>query len=116
MLFPNGGWGLSNELEMLYLTDFGLILGVQYTIVHAFYPDSAFLSGEPTDNPNTPVHRVGPLAVYTFFDHPGARFNSPSLFIILQWYARHRYRTGEDTHAALPRIVFGFAFEGDLFP
>jgi hypothetical protein len=117
MLFPDGGWGLKNELELLYVSTFDLILGVQYAILHAFYPDSIYPVGEPTENINTPIHLFGPLAVYTFFDRPGsARLDSISAFAIVQWYAKHRYRTGDDTPAALPLIIFGAAARGDFLP
>lgn len=117
VLFPDGGWVLRNELDLICFTGWGgLLLGARYTVIHALYPESVFFPGEPTDNPNSPIHRVGPMAVYTFFDRPGARFNTPSLILILQWHAKHRYRTGADVSAALPQIIVGFAFSGDLAP
>ncbi len=108
---------MTNDLEVLYVTDFDLIVGLQYSVVKALYPEDSFRPGEPTDDPNSPVHRLGPMVVYSVIKGAGgARLNSLDLFLSVQWYAAHRYRTGADVHAALPRIALGVALGGDCVP
>ncbi|MCA9689158.1 MAG: hypothetical protein KC636_06075 [Myxococcales bacterium] len=115
-LMPNGGWAVTNDLDVLYLFDFGLTLGARYTLTDAFYRDSDFPEGEPRVDPNGVTHRVGPAIIYTFYNRPDRRFNQPSLVILAQWWAAHRYRTGVDVTPAIPYFVLGFTFQGDLLP
>ena len=78
-----------------------------------------------------------PLLAYSFYDRPGTRFNKPTILLIAQWHLLQPWRTGKDvTQAdrpairdplatesaitrgvtqALPTIVIGFAFNGDLW-
>jgi hypothetical protein len=72
--------------------------------------------GEPVSQPNGPTHRIGPAVLHTFYDKPERRFNRPTLIVLIQWWARHRWRTGVDVHPAVPYLVVGFLFEGDLLP
>jgi hypothetical protein len=113
---PDEAWTLTNDLDALYLFDFGLKLGARYTLTHAFYKPKHFRMGEPVSQPNGPTHRVGPAVLYTFWDKPERRFNRPTLILLVQWWARHRWRTGVDVHPAVPYLVLGFLFEGDLLP
>ena len=113
---PDEAWTLTNDLDALYLFDFGLKLGARYTLTHAFYKPKHFRLGEPVSQPNGPTHRVGPAVLYTFYDKPERRFNRPTLILLVQWWARHRWRTGVDVHPAVPYLVLGFLFEGDLLP
>ena len=55
------------------------------------------------------------MLAYTFFDDPDATFNRPTALLIANWWLAHRYRTGEENSAALPYIVLGFRFEGELY-
>ena len=134
------GWHLTNDTDLLYLSDFGLTAGIRNSVVKAFYPDDVFLPGESTDDPNGPTVRMGPLIAYTFFDRPeqNKRFNKPTLLIMSQWWIKHRYRTGAakdygesisfnpegekepvgnlgDSLPAMPWFVLGFNFQGELF-
>ena len=113
---PDEAWTLTNDLDLIYLFDFGLKLGARYTLTHAFYQKKHFRRGEPATQPNGPTHRVGPAVLHTFYDKPERRFNKPTIVFLLQWWARHRWRTGADVHPGVPYIVLGFLFEGDLFP
>jgi hypothetical protein len=36
------------------------------------------------------------------------------VFVLAQWYALHRYRTGEAVSGAIPLLGIGFTLEGDL--
>lgn len=117
ILEPNRGWVLNNDADLLYLFDFGLKLGARYTLTHAFYREEHFDMGEPVvRGANSPMHRVGPAALYTFYDKPERRFNKPTLVLLMQWWARHRWRTGVDVNAAVPYLVLAFVFEGRLLP
>ena len=73
-------------------------------------------ANEPISQPNGPTHRVGPALLYTIFDRPDLRFNKPTLILLMQWWAKSRYRTGQDVSAGIPYFVLGFRFEGDLLP
>jgi hypothetical protein len=116
ILLPNRGWTMTNDLDVLYVFDFGLTLGARHTVTHAFYLPRHFEPAEPVSKPNSPTHRVGPAILYTFFDRPHQRFNKPTLIVLMQWWAAHRFRTGADVTPAIPYLVVGFRFEGDLFP
>lgn len=113
---PNKGWAMTNDLDVLYLFDFGLTLGARYTLTEAFYQARHFQPAEPESRPNGPTHRVGPALLYTFFNRPHQRFNKPTLIVLTQWWAAHRFRTGQDVSVAVPYLVVGFRFEGDLLP
>ena len=134
------GWHMTNDSDVLYLSDSGLTAGIRTTVTKAFYPDDVFLDGESTKDPNGPTVRMGPLIAYTFYDKPEQkkRFNKPSVLLITQWWVKHRYRTGAaadfgesisddsdgnkvavgslgDSIPAMPWFVLGFAFQGELF-
>lgn len=110
VLVPNAGFVLTNDADLLILTEVNLKLGVRYTYTEALYR-SEHLAG--ARNQNTPHHRFGPALLYTFFeDPPGTAWNKPTLVLLAQWWLRHRYRTTEKP--ALPYLVLGFVQEGDF--
>ena len=126
ILHPDRGWVTTNDADIIYLFDFGLRLGARYTLTHAFYRDSMYPEGEDTTNRNSPTHRVGPAILYSPPKwHIKAskrtklsrkRWYNPTAILLVQWWAQHRWRTGEDVHPAVPYVVLGFSFEGDFFP
>lgn len=107
LVLPDGGWAILNDL------DFGAMLkkatfGVRYS-----YADALHGTGGPGD---LPMHRVGPLFAWTFHDRPsGARFDKPTILVLLQWYPQHPYRSGQEQSAAAPLAAVAFSFEGDLW-
>jgi len=117
-LFPNGGWALGSDTDLIYLFDSGFKLALRYTYNHAFYRgvhDRGDGSTESPVNINTPTHRLGPAVLYTFFKDPeGALYNEPTLAILAQWWIRHRYRTGADSHAAVPFMLAVLLQRGDF--
>jgi hypothetical protein len=116
VLVPNEGWFLSNDTDLLYVTDFGLVAGARHTVTHAFYGDRHFAPGEADLDLNPTMHRVGPFLAYTFSKDPaGTFFGNPTVLLIANWWLSHRYRTGEDVSVGLPYIVAGFMFTGDLW-
>jgi hypothetical protein len=115
MVVPDGGYSLTNDTDVLYVTEFGLAAGARLSTANAFYRDSDYLDGEPIENPNTPYVRLGPAVAYTFFDKQGAGFNKPTVLLLSQWWLEHRYRAGQDISQALPCITLAFRFEGELW-
>jgi len=126
ILHPDRGWVTTNDADIIYLFDFGLRVGARYTLTHAFYRDSMYPAGEDTTNRNSPTHRVGPAILYSPPKwHIKAakrtklsrkRWMNPTAILLVQWWAQHRWRTGEDVHPGVPYLVLGFSFEGDFFP
>lgn len=108
-LAPDGGWMFLNDLDLLYVQG-KLRLGARHT-----FSDTLDGRGGETDG-GLAHHRLGPLLAWQFADHaPGARFNQPTLFVVVQPWLQHPYRTGEEQPAALPLIAAGFAFNGDYW-
>ncbi len=116
IMMPNRGWAIINETDLVYLFDFGLAVLARHSLTHAFYRRGDFLQGEAVSQPNGPTSRLGPAFSFTIFDRPGVRFNRPTVFLLSQWWLRHRYRTGLERNAGLPYLAVGFSFEGDLVP
>jgi hypothetical protein len=113
---PNGGWTLVNDADVLWQGLEGrLLAGARYTFTNPFYDERHFEPGGPQSADNA-MHRVGPFLGYTFSSQDGARFNTPTAFLLVQWWLKHRFRTGADTPQALPLIGVGFQFTGDFIP
>ena len=113
LLMPDEGWVVTNELDGLYVTDFGLIVGARWTYSKPFYQSRhRGIGGE--DGPSNDIHRVGPLIAYQFSQNLGGKFEQPTLLLLAQWHAVHRWRTGEDVSTAVPYVGLGFQFRGDL--
>ena len=107
MLLAEQGWAFSNDLDVLYISPVGLIAGVRYSMVKAFYSNAA-------SDPNGPSHRLGPSLSYVVFQNPGAAFDSATIFVLVNWWLKHRFRTGEDVAGAVPFLSVGFSFTGEL--
>lgn len=107
IVLEDGGWAILNDLDV------GAIIKKSAFGVRYSYADSLLGTGGPGD---LPMHRVGPLFAYTFKDKPsGARFNKPTLLVLLQWYPQHPYRAGQRQSAGIPYAALAFQFEGDLW-
>ncbi|HET6584007.1 MAG TPA: hypothetical protein VFG69_11175 [Nannocystaceae bacterium] len=115
IMAPNNGWTMTNDTDLVYLFEVPVSLVLRHTLTTAFYRQRDFLPGEPVSQPNGPTSRLGPAVAWTIFDYPGARFNRPTVFLLAQWWLRHRWRTGAQVHAAVPYAVVGFSFEGDIW-
>lgn len=105
IMMPETGFGLTNDADVLYISPFGFIVGLRYTITKAFYGVS---------DPNGPTHRFGPSLSYVVFQNPGAAFDSATVFVLLNWWLKHRYRTGEDVNGAFPFLSVGFSITGEI--
>jgi hypothetical protein len=115
-LVPSNGWVITNDLDLVWISKYKFVLGARYSVVHPLYEARHYREGEGRIDNLNGHQRVGPLFAYTFFDHPYARFNKPSLIVIANWYVEHRWRTGADVSQAIPYFVLGFAFTSDLIP
>ena len=97
----------------------GLTIGVRYTTLHAMYSATAYQPGDiPMDgappNYNTPTHRIGPLIAFSLWEARHRRINGPTVFVLAQWWLDHRYRAGQQVNQAIPYLVIGLSFRGDL--
>ena len=119
ILAPNRGWMMTNDADVMWQSDLGpkneqLTLGLRHTWTQAFYGPEHFESGVAQADPNTPMHRLGPLLAYTFFQENRRWFNAPTIFVALQWWLSHRFRLGADSPQAVPLIAVGFSMNGDI--
>lgn len=114
-LVPNGGWFMNNDDDALYVTSFGLSAGARWTANYAFYRARDYAPGEDSSqNPNTPMHRVGPVIAYSFWKDRGGAFDNPTVLFIANWWLEHRWRTGADVGQGVPYLAVGFQFTGEL--
>ncbi len=123
-LVPARGWVLANDLDVSWVSKFGLTVGVRYSVVQPFYSGNDLFPGEYVDFVSNGIHRLGPMLSYTFYDRPFTRFNRPTLLLISGFFLSHRYRTGAAPAAiipgvfvqnpAMPSLVLGFSFQSDL--
>lgn len=119
ILAPGNGWLVSNDLDVWYYPDGGhFIAGLRHSLVKALYanPIAAAASrdgSDPGTRDSTIIQRAGPVLGYTFFDHPGARFNAPTVLLIANWWLQHPYRTSWK-YEAMPFIGLAFTFRGEL--
>jgi hypothetical protein len=123
-LVPGNGWVVTNDLDVLFVTKFRLMVGARYSIVKPIYEaDDYRFSVDRSAEDNT-VQRLGPLLYYTFFDRGYTGFNKPTLLLVVNWYVDHRYRRGQAPaqilpavfvqHPAMPYIILGFSFQSDF--
>ena len=117
ILAPARGWFLGNDTDVLYINDkIRLTAGVRGTYFHIFYPDSVYEPGDAPNIDNRNDHaRIGPVLAYSFKDRPKKRFLKPTLFLVVQWWVKHRYRAGQEINQGLPLMVLGFSFNGELW-
>ena len=117
VLAPSRGWLLGNDSDLLYInTKIRLTAGVRGTYFHNFYQDSVWEATDTErDDRINDTARVGPVIAYSFKDRPKKRFMKPTLYLVAQWWVKHRYRTGQQVNQGLPMIVIGFSFTGDLW-
>lgn len=114
-LAADESWAVSNDLSLMALIpNLGrgtLLAGARWTHTQAFFPDD--VRGADTRSAIA-QDRVGPFLGFRVFTDDQARFNAPTVFALFQWYGRHPYRTGQDVSQALPYMLVGFSFQGDL--
>jgi hypothetical protein len=111
-LVPARGWLVGNELDLLFVQHVGaatVCLGVRDVLTVPLYGGAG---GSDND-----VHRLGPLASYTFFDRgpEGGGFDRPTLSLTAEWYLQHRFRTGAEVSQGRPYVLLAFSFQSVLF-
>ncbi len=111
VLMPNKGFTLTGDVDVL-ATLTNLLVGVRYTLAVPFYGPQHLDPAQPP--PGNAHMRVGPAVGWKFFERDGAGFNAPTVILLVQWWLMHRYRTGADTHAAIPCVTLAFTFTGDF--
>jgi hypothetical protein len=118
VLAPNQGWTFTNDLDVLYQgLENRLIAGARYTFTAPLYDPMRHLDpNDPVQNADNSMHRVGPFIGWTFKSEDGAKFNNPTVFLLVQWWLKHRWRTGGDpaTPQGLPLMGVGFQMTGDF--
>lgn len=120
VLAPNRGFFFTNDLDVLWQgLENKLVAGARYTVTLPFYDPAQHLDPSSTATVNNGMHRVGPFVGYTFKSVDGAGFNNPTVFLLVQWWLVHRFRTGADADSvsqALPLLGVGFQATGDFLP
>lgn len=112
LVMPNGGWAFINDLDAGW-TDGRLTLSVGWTCQKALFDSADYLPGERATAAQGFRHRVGPSATYTWAQPRGSRF-VPSVFLQVQWWLAHPYRTGQDSPQAVPWVLAAFSASGDI--
>lgn len=115
VVMPNRRFSIVNDADVLFQTNFGLVVGARYNLSIPLYGDENYVALGPYSGDNS-SHRLGPLIAFRFFDTDGNAFNQPTVALVLNWYLKHPYRTGQDTPQGLPYIGLAFTFVGDLVP
>jgi len=106
VLMANGGWTLNNDADVLYVGIDDWILGVRHTAARAIHNDDS--------EADQWTQRVGPLIAKKW---KGTRtFRQPTMYVLPQWWLAHPYRTGAETNQAVPMVVVGLGWSGDLLP
>ncbi len=114
-LVPNGGFTLANDLDLLYVFDgTGWMAGARYNWTRPVYTSADWVNDpDGSETYDNVIQRIGPLLGYTF-EGTGPGFQRPTLLLLLQWYAVHRFRTGEDVSRAVPYVGVALLTKGDL--
>lgn len=118
VLAPNRGWYLTNDVDVLWqgLED-KFLAGARYTMTLPFYdPTRHYDPNSTVGNVDNSLHRVGPFFGYTFKVEDGAAFNTPTVFLLVQWWLKNPNRTGQDVSQAIPLMGVGFQMTGDFLP
>jgi len=109
LMLPAEGWVVTNDLDVLYIAG-DLVAGVRHSFLKSMVP----LPAGTTDDPNNPIHRLGPLIVYKFAGDGEGAVTSVSALGLFQLYLVHRHRAGQSTSQAIPYTGVGVIVEGQL--
>lgn len=114
-LVPDEGLTLTSDTDLVYLSDFGLVAGVRGTVLKSFLDAEQVGPARADGEDTTLAARVGPLVAYTFFDHPGAAWNKPTVVAMTGFWLAHPYRAGQDVSQGFPWAILALRFEGELW-
>jgi hypothetical protein len=114
LLVGNRGDWMANDADVLYQA-FGsrLSLGLRYSMGKAFYLSEHFEPGDNGANAPESIHRAGPIAAWTFKKPDGASFE-PTVLVVMNWWLKSPYRTGQDVSQGVPYFVAALNITGDL--
>jgi len=116
LLTGNRGDWMANDADLLYQAlDSRLTFGIRYSMGKAFYLPEHFEPGDDQTKAPESIHRVGPLVAWTFKQPDGAAFE-PTALLVLNWWLKSPYRTGQDVSQGVPYIVAALNITGDLLP
>ncbi|MRG91996.1 hypothetical protein [Polyangium spumosum] len=116
LLVGDGGFWYSSDTDLLFQgLDNRLTVGFRWTTGRAFYNDEHFAPGDDKDRAPGAIHRVGPIAAWTFTKPDGAAFE-PTVLLVANWWLKSPYRTGQDVSQAVPYIIVALNITGDLLP
>jgi hypothetical protein len=120
VLAPNRGFYVNNDTDVLFMTDFGLVVGARMNTTVPLYGPEHYgaleRTAETLTQQNGPTLRLGPVITYTLYDDPSALINKPTILMIGNWWLAHRYRTGVDVSQLMPYFLIGFQVTTDLLP
>jgi hypothetical protein len=106
ILMANEGWTLVNDADLLFVGVDQWTIGVRHSAVHAIHGDDS--------DADQWTHRAGPIIARAF---KGSRtFRKPTVYALPQWWLKHNYRTGAESSQAIPQIIIGLGWTGDLLP
>lgn len=108
VLVPRKGWVFQNDTDVMWFASDRLGLGLRHTLVTLAYPDDLEAEGQD----NVPTSRVGPVVRYKLSTETQGKLREPTLFLLVQWWAKNRYRTGQDVTQFLPYVLGGITFDG----
>ncbi|MEE2962433.1 MAG: hypothetical protein VYA34_16995 [Myxococcota bacterium] len=115
-LIQNQGWCVINDTDLLYVSGFGLVAGVRYSMNNPIYSTKKLTDLGLSESPHPGNHRIGPMLAYRFYDkQESTGFDQPTLILLVNWYLEHPYRAGGDTAQSFPYIALAFKFSGDLY-
>lgn len=106
VLMPGDGWALNNDADVMYVGLDTWTLGARYTATHAAHNDDSIADQW--------THRAGPIIAKKF--NGSRKFKGPTAYLLTQWWLEHPYRTGVETSQAVPLVVLGLGWAGDLLP
>jgi hypothetical protein len=116
LLTGNRGDWMANDADLLYQAlGSRLTVGLRYSMGKAFYRPEHFAPGDNQNNAPESIHRAGPIVAWTFKKPDGAAFE-PTALLVLNWWLKSPYRTGQDVSQGLPYIVAALNITGDLLP
>jgi hypothetical protein len=113
MLAPGDGWLLGNEADLTFALGPHLGLGVHHGLYHALFAHGEANAARVKEI--TPIECLGPILTYELSRTNGpARLKNPAVFLISSWWLRNPYRTGAEVPRAVPYVIVGVTFEGDV--
>ena len=116
LLTGNRGFWMANDADLLFQAlDSRLTVGLRYSMGQAFYRPEHFDTADDQAKAPGAIHRAGPLAAWTFKKPDGAALE-PTVLLVLNWWLKSPYRTGQDVSQAVPYIVAALNITGDLLP